>query len=354
MQCKLSKLKKSEASSKFLLSRFLRTVRLSATFITVAISCATLARAQSFPAEKVNGSISGTVYLPGQAGAATQVAVSVKSPAAGVFRSLLTDYDGHFEVPGLPPGPYEICVEEAGYEALRNTANLEGASVKLELHLVGSAPQATSNSYTISVRELRIPSKAQGEFNKGLSSLAKNDWNGSLAHFTKAVDLFPDYYEAAYHLGVAETNLGQFGEALEAFQKSIDLSGGKYARGDFGIGYVLYLQGKAADAESIIRRGLQLDANAADGYVILGMTLLRLNRADEAEKSAREALLRNPKLANAYLVLADAFARKFNYREQIKGLDTYLKMAPPGPAAERAHQIREIAQRILNESQPKN
>ena len=353
MLCKLLEVKKSEANREFL------PVQLLGVFLTalsmLVLSCwAPNAEAQALLTEKTGGSISGTVYLPGKSGLASQVAVSLKSHDAGVFRSVLTDYDGHFEVTGLPRGTYEIRVDEAGYEAQENKARLEGPALKIELHLVASVPQANRSAYTVSVRELRIPGKAREEFIKGLDCLAKNNSGGSLVHFTKAVGLYPEYYEAVYHQGVAETNLGHLEKATEAFQKSVDLSGGRYARGDFGMGYVFYLQGKTSEAESIIRRGLELDANSADGYVILGMTLLRQNRADEAEQSAREAVLRNPNLANAYLVLADACARKRNYREQIEGLDAYLRLAPAGPASVRAQEIREVAMRILAASQPQN
>jgi tetratricopeptide (TPR) repeat protein len=354
MRCTLSKVKKSEASHKSSLTH-----RLCGSLIVLSILvlCAWVpgARAQALvTGNGTGGSISGTVYLPGKGGVASQVAVSLKSQDAGVFRSVLTDYDGHFEISGLPRGVYEICVEEAGYETLKNNAKLEGPALTVELHLIATTPQPPPNAYTISVRELSIPEKAHEEFNRGLESLAKKDFAMSLKHFTKAIEKFPGYFEAFYHQGVAHTNLGQLEKAMQAFQKCIDLSGGRYARGDFGIGYILYLQGKASEAESVIRKGLEVDGNSADGFLVLGMTQLRENRPEDAEKSAREALLRDPKMANAYLVLADSFARRRNYREQIQDLDAYLRLDPTGTASARAHAIREAALKILAESQPQN
>jgi tetratricopeptide (TPR) repeat protein len=173
-----------------------------------------------------------------------------------------------------------------------------------------------------------------------------------LRHFTKAAKAFPEYYEAFYHMGVVETSLGQMDEAMQAFQKAIDLSGGRYAWAEFGLGYLLYLEGKAGEAEAIIRRGLDVDGNSPDGHAILGMVLLRLNRPDEAEKSAREALLRKPDFAEAYLVLSDAYARRREYRAQLQGLDTYLKLEPNGASSERVRQAREAALKILAESRP--
>ncbi len=352
MQCKLSDTTSAKIRST-VLSAFLRAFPFSRILLLV-LSFALFAwggkvNAQEQDSQKTDGAISGTVYLPGDNQPASQVAVSLKSHDAGVFRSVLTDYGGHFEVPGLPAGTYEISIEERGCEPHRSTAQFDGTALKLELRLTSSgAPPAPANAYAISVRELTIPWKAQDEYRKGLVRLAKKDQNGSLSHFMKAVQLFPGYFEALYHQGIVHTNLGQLEKAMQAFQKAVVASGGRYARAVFGIGYVHYLQGNAAEAETAVRRGLEIDPNAADGYVILGMTLLRLNRPNEAEKSAREALLRDPHMADAYLVLADSCARREDYRDQIQDLDTYLRLDPNGGASKRAQEVRQVAQRILD------
>jgi tetratricopeptide (TPR) repeat protein len=199
---------------------------------------------------------------------------------------------------------------------------------------------------------LKIPGKARDEYQKGLDRLAKNDLAGSLSHFRKAAAAYPDFYEAFYHLGTVEMKLGRNDEARQAFQKAIDLSGGRYAWAEFGYAYLLYLEGKAEEAERMARKGLEVDQNSANGHVILGMALLRRDRPDEAEKSAHEALLRNPNSAEAYLILSDVYGRRRNYREQLQDLDTYLKLDPTGPASQRVHQAREAAMRLLSASRP--
>ena len=354
MLYKLSKVCDSEVQPSFLPPLLLYSCL--AIFLNfLLLAWAPMAEARTSGTDQADGIICGTIYLPQSNQPASQVAVSVKSHEAGIFRSILTDYDGHFEVRGLVPGIYEVSVEEAGYETLRTKVRLDGPSTKIELHLISSQTlQTLKNAYTVSVRQLRIPDKAKAEYRKGLESLAKGDFSASLNHFTKAVQDFPDYYEALYHQGVVEINLGRLEKAMQSFQKSIDLSGGRYALADFGVGYLLYLGGKAADAEGIIRRGLEIDQNSADGFVLLGMALLRLNRPEEAEKSAREALLRKPDFAEAYLVLADADARRQNYREQIQGLDAYLRLEPTGEASQRVHQARQLALGLLANTHPQN
>ncbi len=314
-----------------------------------------MAQAQLPSAEQTGGTISGTVLLKKGNRPASQVAVKLKSHVAGIFRSVLTDLEGHFEVRSLPPSTYEIVVDEPGYEPAQASAQLDGSTSPLVLYLNSpNTAQTERNRYTISARELKIPDKARNEYAKGLGSLVKNDLAGSASHFTKAAQAFPEFYEAFYHLGVAETRQGRLEEALPAFQKSIDLSGGRYAWAEFGMGYLLYLEGKTEEAVTALRRGLDVDGNSSDGYFMLGLALLKLNRLDEAEKCAREALLRNPNFAEAYLVLSDTYGRRREYHAQLQGLDTYLRLEPNGVESEHVREAREVILRIMAKPSPEN
>src|SRR6266478_1093510 len=325
------------------------------TVTMTAFVWAPMGRAQTSTSELTDGIIYGTVLLKAGNRPASQVAVKLKSHAAGVFRSVLTDFEGHFEVRSLPPSTYEIVVDEPGYELAQASTQLDGAASSLVLYLNSpKTAQSERNSYTVSARELKIPDKARKEYIKGLGSLGKNDFAGSVSHFSKAAQAFPDYYEAFYHIGVPETRRGRLEEALPAFQKAIDLSGGRYAWAEFGIGYLLYAEGKTEEAVTTLRRGLEVDANSPDGYTILGMVMLRLDRPDEAEKCAREALLRNPNFAQAYLVLSDAYGRRREYHAQVQELDAYLKLEPNGEDSGHVRQAREQVQAIIARVQPEN
>src|SRR5260370_3253574 len=89
--------------------------------------------------EQTDGIISGTVLMKESHRPASQVAVKLKSHAAGIFRSVLTDLEGHFEVRSLPRSTYEIVVEEPGYEPAETSAQLDGSSSKLVLYLNSSS-----------------------------------------------------------------------------------------------------------------------------------------------------------------------------------------------------------------------
>jgi tetratricopeptide (TPR) repeat protein len=348
MRVELSKVEKLRRRARFLPTLVLNFL-LNLTLMTM---WAPSAKAQVSSLEGVEGEISGTVLLEVDKRPASQVAVKLKSRVAGVFRSVLTDFEGHFRVQNLPRGTYDIAVDEEGYEATQTSAQLDGPSAKLVVYLKGRSAPIRQNRYTVSVRELKIPSRAQDEFQKGLQRLARNDPAGSLSHFTKASQAFPGYFEAYYNMGVAQTTLGHRDEAIRAFQTAIDLSGGRYATAEFGYGYLLCQEGRPVEAEKIVRRGLELEDTSPQGYVILGQALKQLNRLDEAEKSAHEALLRNPNYAGAYLVLSDVAESKGEYRREIEDLDIYLKLQPNGPGSELARKVRIAAQKMLATSHP--
>jgi tetratricopeptide (TPR) repeat protein len=104
---------------------------------------------------------------------------------------------------------------------------------------------------------------------------------------------------------------------------------GRYAGAEFGYGLVLLREGEAEEAERVVRHGLEADPDSVDGHVVLGFVLLKLDRPDEAEKHAREAIGSNATNSpKGYLVLSDVDAAAGNYDREVCDLDTYLKLRP--------------------------
>jgi len=311
-----------------------------------------VAGAQNTFLENGKGEISGTVLMNSDNRPAAQVVVSLKSRLLGISRSVLTDYEGHFAVPGLPAGAYEVTAEESGFEPAVSKVRLETASFNVVLHLKQAiAAHDIRRSATVSLRQLSIPGKARGEYQHGLQSLAKNDLDEALKHFSKASAAFPSFYEAEYHFGLTQLRMGHPEEAMQSFQLAVDLSDGQYAPAELGVGALLYEGGKTAEAEKIVLRGLELDDSLAEGYALLGMILMREQRADEAEKSARESLLRKPTFAQAYLVLSDVHASRKDYRQQLQDLETFLTLQPEGTERARVLRVREFVLRTIANSQ---
>jgi tetratricopeptide (TPR) repeat protein len=210
-----------------------------------------------------------------------------------------------------------------------------------------AAPLPQNTSSEISARELRIPGKALKPFNKGTKLLAEKDSAASILEFQQAIKAFPDFYEAYYKIGLAELNLQHRGEAQAAFEKSIELSHGRYPPADFGLGVALCLQEQFADAEGAIRRGLDLDPAEAEGYFTLAWVLLHAARVPDAEKNARQAVLLRANFAEAYLLLAQVHLRQNNTSAVVSDLDAYIQLDPNGPHSAEAISVRAQAQQLL-------
>ena len=338
--------------------KFEQAVKNVITFFLLSAAVAAVAApadGQTVSPDAPSSAIQGKVLTVGNARPVANVIVTVRSEDAGISRSVLTDIEGQFHVKGTPPGKYSVTIEEQGYEPFRAYDQVEATPLMLLIYLVPAKPApAPPSTNTVSVRELSIPHRAQDEYRKGLLELGKDALTESLNHFLKATHAFAGYYEAFYHAGIVQLRLGHTSEALESFQEAVTLSGGRYARAQYGMGYALYLDNQPLEAEKVLRRGIDSDPKLAEGYEILGMVQVKLNRLDDAEKSAREALVRDADCAGAYLVLSDVYGQRKDYRQQLAGLDNYLRLQPHGPISERIQQAREATLDLLTQNTPPN
>lgn len=101
-------------------------------------------------------------------------------------------------------------------------------------------------------------------------------------------------------------------------------------------------QQKFTEAEPIIRKALELAPSFGPGYFTLAWALFGLNRPDEAEKNAHEALMRNPTFAPAHLLLADIYNRRSEFSAALVELDAYHRLAPDGALSDQARRFREF------------
>jgi tetratricopeptide (TPR) repeat protein len=300
-------------------------------------------RGQTVPFSEISGTVCGEVLF--QATGAPAVGVTVELTAVGgpFVASAQTDWSGRFRFTDLRAGTgtYVVAIELPGYERIQEPVRPDGVSQDLVFHLKsGLSAQLAEGKNLVSVRELRIPTKARDALRKGMERLQRKDAAGSLVQFTRAAAAFPGYYEAYYQMGVANVALGQAGEAEQDFQKAIDLSQGRFTEAQFGLGLLLCQRQQFAEAEPIIRKGLELDPDSARGHYVLARSLLGQARLEEAEKNARRAIRLNPAFALPHLVLADIHLHKRDSLSLLEDLDSYLKLEPDGTASAWAKKTR--------------
>jgi tetratricopeptide (TPR) repeat protein len=233
------------------------------------------------------------------------------------------------------------------YEPVEQTVDRTTARSGVMIFLKRIAKSPFEKDAAVSVRDLKVPDKARREFEKGYQRLAKSDLDGGLKQLKKAVDVYPGYYDAYYQIGLADMHLTRWDDAESALHKAIELGDGRHAQPYLALG-ALYCQRKAfADAEGVLHRALEIEANSSQGYLFLGQAVYGLNRLDEAEKHAQAALARNSNEASAYLLLANVHIKKNNYALVQNDLDAYLKLKPTGPHSDQARATLAEMQQVL-------
>ena len=318
--------------------------------LLVALACTVPQGRAQFNMKGARSTIEGSVMIDGEAQPAARVRVDVRGLTGGTIATAFTDSSGRFEAPAEGTGSVIVRVQEQGYEPVEQRVDVgyEGITpgVVITLHKLRSTPVGPEG-YTVSVHDLKVPGKARHEYEKGLEHIQKKDIAGGLEHFKEATHAFPDYYEAYYQIGLADLELRRGDEAEHALQRSIDLSGGAYAEAQFALGALLCDRRSYADAERVLRRAIDVDASSWKGHLFLGQALFGQNRLAEAEKSAREVLLRKPDLPSAYILMANIHIKQHQYALGIKDLDTFLHMKPEGPTSDQAREVRAAAQRMV-------
>jgi tetratricopeptide (TPR) repeat protein len=271
---------------------------------------------------------------------------------------MFTSAAGNFQFDNLAAGNYDVVVEQVGYMPATQSVDVEDSPVmglQIDLRRIGDRGDRRDvpggSSSKVSAHELAAPHKAQDSMQKGIRLLYdKGDFQGSIAEFQKAIQIYPDFYEAYAQIGIAYINLNDSANTEAALRKSYDLSGGKYVDACFLLAKFLSFSHRFAEAEPLARKGVELDPVSWQANEELARALLGLERYQDAEPSAVEADRLKPNQPPIQLLLADIHLKLRNLPAMLDNLNAYLKLAPTGAQADRVRQTRDQVQQALANS----
>ena len=273
------------------------------------------------------------------------VRLNLERPQGGIVQQKFTDSNGSFEFAGIPGGNYRIIASRDGYEDA--TMDVELFSVPRSAVMVYMQPKRTEAHNTsdtlVSARYYAIPKKARKEYEKGVEQLfEKRNYDLSVVHFRKAIELYPDYYEAYSSLGIALLDLKNLDEAKTCFLKSIELND-KNAQPYFALGGLYNSQQHFGQAEEILLKGVAVDGRAWQGHFELGKAYWGMGNWARAEEHALRAQEIYQGFPSLHLLLANIYLRKQAYPQALTALDTFLKLAPNSPMSV---EVRQVADKL--------
>ncbi len=148
----------------------------------------------------------------------------------------------------------------------------------------------------------------------------RRDWPGLLAwggHWTRTE---PDNAIAWFVLGRAYSHMQRYPEAIEAYQRNLQIEPGDiYAMNNLGQVYRDSQQSRAAIAA--FRDALQIDPDYIDAWHNLGVTFYALKGVAGVTQSLHQLSASDPRLAEAWRKLAIEYALSRNQRVAQKAID---------------------------------
>jgi tetratricopeptide (TPR) repeat protein len=177
---------------------------------------------------------------------------------------------------------------------------------------------------TISIKRLnhKIPGKAAKEYEKGSHLRETRKLEGALSHFQKALQIDPEFVEAANDIGVTYADLNRPADAQAAFEKTIKIDP-QYWSGYFNLAIIDLAGGHFADAERAARSAMDLNRAGSRTRVVLGMALVIQDKFSDEAINLLEST--GEEYPQAHLFLARALAGKGKKDMARKQIQLFLR-----------------------------
>jgi serine/threonine-protein kinase len=140
------------------------------------------------------------------------------------------------------------------------------------------------------------------------------DWEESLRHFARAVELNPGYATAHQWRAFPLLATGRMSESLMAVRTALELEPGSVAMRR-AAGWAYYYARRYDEAAEHLRRAIAMNPTAEESPRVLGLVLLQLGAYAAAEAAFREALALSEESAYASAGLGVALARSGRVEE---------------------------------------
>jgi len=292
--------------------------------------------------------ISGKIFFPSGRRAEGTIQVKLESYNAGEL-STMADSSGAFLFTSLSPGNYTVVINAGpDYELSRESVTIDS---DLNLSRAGVAINTGARRYTVMVTLqakpanlakagvvnaalAEAPPDARSLYEKALEFAKAGDSARAIESLKSALAIFPKFPLALNELGVQYLKIGQADRAVEPLRSATTFSPDA-ATPKLNLGIALLETQRYGDAELQLRDALRVSATPTT-HMYLGLTLYHLQKTAEAEKELKAAIeASGNQLTVAHYYLGGLYWKMHDYHRAIDELETYLRLTPDAPEAER-------------------
>ena len=203
------------------------------------------------------------------------------------------------------------------------------AAVLLILATLANAQiQRWHDSFTLFEHTLAVtPPNLRIEHNLGVALGLGDRYDEAAAHFEKALQIDPNFYDGLVALGVTRARQGRLPEAMEYFRTAIR-SQPDVPKARVQLAHVLWQEKRDEAALEEMRSASQLAPKDPDILADLGLALGLAGRIPEAIEQLHEALRLNPNSAEAHNNLGLALLASGKARQSIPEFEVALRLKP--------------------------
>lgn len=285
-------------------------------------------------------SIVGTVFAPSGRPLESRVRIRLSTMTRG-DRLFTTNQNGNFAFRGLPSGSYTVTIEkEADYKTFTQSVDIiqfRGApaqtytlNIRLEFK-----DRVEAKPAVVSAEFLNVPKKALAHYETAIEHAKKGDREGAIAELKLAIAEHPSFVPAFNEMGVQYLKLNRLEDADQSFQGALKIDPESFpAIVNRGIANVMMK--RYGEAVPILRKAIKKNDHSAVAHYFLGQSLANLGLFDDAQKELSRAIeLGKEEMKEAHRILAIIYSSRGAKKEAADELETYLKLAPNTPDAEK-------------------
>jgi len=298
--------------------------------------------------------ITGKIFFPSGRRADGTIQVKLTSYNTADI-TVLADSSGSFTFTSIAPGNYTIEVNAGKeYEIAR-----EGVTVDQQLQPprvrgdeTGMPSVSTARRYTVMVTLqpkaaenhgkaavvnaalADVPEDARALYEKALTQSQNGDTAKAIDNLKLAISIYPKFPLALNQLGVEYLKSGDARRAVEPLRSATTLSPDA-ASPKLNLGIALLETKQFHEAEEQLRSALKISATPT-AHMYLGLTLAHLHDGAAAEGELKAAIESSAnQLTIAHYYLGGLYWQLLQYHRAADELDTYLRLTPNAPDAER-------------------
>ena len=263
--------------------------------------------------------------------------VKLDSVAGVIHTSTSTRDGGAAMFSGIPPGDYMVEVTAAGYQQ---------TTERVEVFSTGGAgyytvyvyiqPESSGPTPTIPGNPTLMSPKLQGEIDKALEKMKKQQWEGARAHLEKAAKMAPGNPDIQYLQGFLEYKQDHFDAARSKFRDAISLNPA-HVKSYVTLGELELRSGHAEEATQALEKAYHLNGADWRMHYLLAHAYATQKQFEKAEPHAKRAVeLSKTNVADAQLLHARILAGQGKREEASRVFQALLRDFPNTIAAQDA------------------